>query len=309
MQNSVERVRIVDSNGNPAQIHKIVPKFNEEQMIKQKEAIEKARYSDNNIEINRFNQNYNNNIQPENGFIPINTQIDDQNIIMTRNMYPDDIFDDRITNYNYIENKEIKENKIITDNSEKNISKTNNNIVSSNKNNNSNTKNIINSNKNKEEKKYVLNSGRRNNQNATNSLSSKKNNKVIAESEVISGNLTEKNTNISSQNKNQTAQANSAKSNRTKTTNPPSSNAIKTTKTLDKGYYIQIGIYGKKDNADKSYNKYKSINRGVIQEYSVSNSTKYKVLLGPYNNRELAEKDLEKVIKTGHYDVYITEKK
>ena len=72
---------------------------------------------------------------------------------------------------------------------------------------------------------------------------------------------------------------------------------------------IQIGIYSTKDNANSVYNKFKSINTGYIDDYFYKNNKKYKVVLGPYLSRIKAEKDLEKIIKTGHYDTYITQKK
>ena len=47
----------------------------------------------------------------------------------------------------------------------------------------------------------------------------------------------------------------------------------------------------------------------MIENYLHNGKNRFKVLLGPYTDKKLAEIDMEKVIKTGHYDVYITEKK
>ena len=77
----------------------------------------------------------------------------------------------------------------------------------------------------------------------------------------------------------------------------------------NKKYYIQLGIFGEKSNAETTYSKYSKISNGMIENYLHKGKNKFKVLLGPYTDRQLAETDMEKVIKTGHYDVYITEKK
>jgi len=67
-------------------------------------------------------------------------------------------------------------------------------------------------------------------------------------------------------------------------------------------YYIQIGAYKIRENAKKALNKYKKISNGVIKD---SNKNLYLVLLGPYSTKKQAETHLEKVINTGHYDVFI----
>ena len=74
-------------------------------------------------------------------------------------------------------------------------------------------------------------------------------------------------------------------------------------------YYIQIGIYGQKKNADAACAKYGKIGNCIMDTYNAKQRINHKVLLGPYKDRKAAEKVLEKVIKTGHYDVYITDKK
>lgn len=228
-------MRIVDKYGKPVKINKIVPAFNEEQMLKQKEA-----FNNNNItEINKFRQNYNytdkNNINNNN----INM------ITANVNKYPDDVFADRITNYKYLDNNQ---NIQIIDQSKQNNNKNINKVIQ---------KEII-----ENEKQIILTKNKYNNKNNKNN-----NNNNKKENTKIYNNL-----NL-------------------------------------KGTYIQIGIYNKRKNAETAYKKYSNIHNGNIEEYISKSKVQYKVLLGPYFNKKTAEKDLEKVIKTGHYDVYITEKK
>lgn len=223
IKNNVERVRIVDAQGRPAKINKIIPQFNEEQMVKQREAMNNP--SNRNIEVNRFRQDA---MQPVNGDISMDTQ-------PSSIKYSSDVFADRITNYNYIQDEIPEQTKT---------------------------------------------------QKAT------KNNDII-EGDIIENKVTPTTTKP----KNTTVVA------------PVVTNTSVQNRANQKGYYIQIGVYKEKINADSAYNKYSKINKGVVEEYGVKNKKQYKVLLGPYPNRNSAEKDLEKVIKTGHYDVYVTEKK
>ena len=263
IQSGLNQVRIVDSNGNPAKINKIVPAFNEQQMIKQKEA-----FNNSITEVNKFRQNFNeiNEIQNVNT-VNNDTMDNNTNIIKpsNRKKYPEDIFADRITNYKYLDN--------------------NKNIQVIDKGNNVNNK-------------VITIDESKNNLNKVVEVKSNNKNKVV--------NTTQANNKISNN-----------KTNNNKTTNTKSSNNKNNTakKTVNKnnidakGFYIQIGIFNEKTNAENSYKKYSSIHKGGIDEYISNSKVKYKVLLGPYSNKNTAEKDLEKVIKTGHYDVYITEKK
>ena len=289
--NNTERFVFVDNNGNQVQVHRMVPKFNEEQLQKQKNL-------SNNYEANNFKQMYNNSQQKSN-FAPINVQSNDENIIIAHNnKYPNDIFSDRITNYNYINtsnnqkdiNTKPSSNKLDTNRTNNKDNKDN----KENKNNksNDNKKNTIISDKNKNNKKYVL---MIDDKNIKNNIQNKN---IQTNTKSLSNSTLQKNTSVQQKDIDLAKQD----TNVVITTN-------KTTKKIDKGYYIQIGIYSNKDNANKSYNKYKTIKSGVIEEYSSETSVKYRVLLGPYSKKDSAEKDLERVIKTGHYDVYITEKK
>lgn len=265
IQSGLNQVRIVDSNGNPAKINKIVPSFNEQQMMKQKEA-----FNNSITEVNKFRQNFNeiNEIQNVNT-VNNDTMDNDTNIIKpsNRKKYPEDIFADRITNYKYLDS--------------------NKNIQVIDKSNNTNNK-VITIDESKNNLNKVI-------ETSTNKNEIKSNNKNKVDNTVQTNNKTANNkstNNKSSNNKNNTTK---------KTVNKNNIDA--------KGFYIQIGIFNEKTNAENSYKKYSSIHKGGIDEYISNSKVKYKVLLGPYSNKNTAEKDLEKVIKTGHYDVYITEKK
>ncbi|MDD2840602.1 MAG: SPOR domain-containing protein [Rickettsiales bacterium] len=251
LQSNVKRVRIVDAQGNPVKINKIVPEFNEEQMKKQKQAFDSSKK--NNYSANAGVNVDTNNIKFVNKNSGIMQQINDPNFISVENNLPDDdVFADRITNFNYVEN----EQKILP-----------------------------------------------NGENGTPSVGvyNKDDKSVVKGKNSVHRVLTHNSI------KNNVVEDNTTNSN-TKTT----SKTRKTTKKDNNksgGYFIQIGVFNEKSNAESSYSKYSKISNGVISDYSSKGKIKYKVSLGPYNDKKIAEKDLEKVIKMGHYDVYITEKK
>ena len=117
VQPKFESVKIVDEYGKPAKINKIIPAFNEEQMLKQKEAFN----NNTTTKVNKFRQNYNN--------LDENSDVfnDDSNIITNNiNKYPDDIFADRITNYRYLDNNHKVQ---IIDQSKQNEDKNINKVV------------------------------------------------------------------------------------------------------------------------------------------------------------------------------------
>lgn len=253
IQPGVDRVRIVDKDGKPANINKIVPAFNEQQIIKQKQA-----FKDSFTQVNKFRQDFNeiNSTQQEDlGSNIIEANNNSTSLNSTQN-YPDDIFADRITNYKYL-------------NSDKNVQ-------------------VIDKSDKKDNNKTILNK--------------------VVETTIPANNLKASvNDNKSVKTENTTNKQNSTiKKN---TTNKQNITKSTTNNVNKKGFYIQIGIFNEKSNAENSYKKYSSIHKGGIDEYISKSKVKYKVLLGPYTNRNTAERDLEKVIKTGHYDVYITEKK
>lgn len=254
IQPGVDRVRIVDKDGKPANINKIVPAFNEQQIIKQKQA-----FKDSFTQVNKFRQDFNdiNSVQQEDlGSNIIETNNNFASFESIQN-YPDDIFADRITNYKYL-------------NSDKNVQ-----VIDKSDKKENNNKTILN--------KVVETTIPDNNLKAS-----------------VSNNKLAKKENTTNKQNSTTKKNTTNKQNITKST---------TNNINKKGFYIQIGIFNEKSNAENSYKKYSTIHKGGIDEYISKSKVKYKVLLGPYTNRNTAERDLEKVIKTGHYDVYITEKK
>lgn len=254
--NTSDKIKIVDANGSPVKLNRIVPEFNEQQMQKQKEALSSNNQNGSNIKF--VNGNYN-----------IMQQVNDPNFITTKNTFPDEnIFADRITNFNYIE-KDKKQNlsKPSLDNEK------NSNIIDV-KNQKNSIIEVDSNNLVKPDKP-----DNKNNKITKNNVSEK-----VVE---IDDNSSKNKKNLSIQNKLKTDIANKK----------------------SKKYYIQLGIFGEKSNAETIYSKYSKISNGMIENYLHKGKNRFKVLLGPYTDKKLAEIDMEKVIKTGHYDVYITEKK
>ena len=111
-QQQGQRIRIVDKDGNPARINKITPQFNEEQLERQKQALLTQQQPQQLSAVNQLAQQ---NYHSQNDINTKNTTIiqDNTNILEENNRikYPKDIFADRITNYNYIE-----DNNFSTDN-------------------------------------------------------------------------------------------------------------------------------------------------------------------------------------------------
>jgi cell division septation protein DedD len=248
-----EKIRIIDADGNPVNIKKMIPKFNEQQIVKQRMAISQQQLesSSKRVEVNKF-------VNQE-GYEQNKTSFD-------VNDYPDDIFADRITNYNYMKTNE--DNKIIANKKNDNIE-----IIDNKINNNKNLNNNI----------YI-------------------DNNIDISPQKVDNNMQIDNKPLNSTIKND-------KNNNDKI--KISSKASKTIKNdtkklaIDKGFYIQIGSYTNESSAKKIYDKYKNVNIGKIDK----KNGKYRVLLGHYDNKKNAEKDMEKIIKMGHYDVYITEQK
>lgn len=252
-RNTSDKLRIVDANGNPVKLNRIVPEFNEQQMQKQKEALSSNNQNGSNIKF--VNGNYN-----------IMQQVNDPNFITTKNTFPDEnIFADRITNFNYIEKDKKQNSTNLPADNEKN-----NNIIDV-----------------KNQKNSIIEVDSDNLIKPDDKSSKTAKNNISEEFIEIDDNSSKDDKNIPVQNKSKTNVANKK----------------------NKKYYIQLGIFGEKSNAETTYSKYSKISNGMIENYLHKGKNKFKVLLGPYADKNLAEADMTKVIKTGHYDVYITEKK
>ncbi|MFC1659091.1 SPOR domain-containing protein [Pseudomonadota bacterium] len=73
-------------------------------------------------------------------------------------------------------------------------------------------------------------------------------------------------------------------------------------------YYLQLGAFKSKKGAETMLNDYKRISSGEIKEVTINKQKIYRVVLGPYTTKNRAETNKEKVIKTGHYDVFVTKR-
>jgi cell division protein FtsN len=91
-----------------------------------------------------------------------------------------------------------------------------------------------------------------------------------------------------------------------KTSNNNSS--VSGTSSAQGNYYLQLGAFKSKKGAETMLNNYKRISSGEIKTVTINNQKVYRVVLGPYNSKSTAESNKEKVIKTGHYDVFITKR-
>lgn len=85
-----------------------------------------------------------------------------------------------------------------------------------------------------------------------------------------------------------------------------------TTKTsvaaLKTPHYVQIGAYSIKASAINLQKEFSKVSDGHLKEVKINNKEIHRVLLGPVPNRQAAEELLNKVIKTGKYDAFITTK-
>ena len=71
-------------------------------------------------------------------------------------------------------------------------------------------------------------------------------------------------------------------------------------------YYIQLGSFKSEDNADKLLKKFNNV--GTEQKVipvNTKNGTMYKAVIGNFNTKEEAEKEMEKVLNKGHFDCYV----
>jgi cell division protein FtsN len=93
-----------------------------------------------------------------------------------------------------------------------------------------------------------------------------------------------------------------------KSTNKKSAALVSSQSSGNDSYYLQLGAFKSKTGAETMLNSYKKISVGEIKTVTINNQKIYRVVLGPYNTRGTAEVNKEKVIKTGHYDVFITKR-
>jgi len=86
------------------------------------------------------------------------------------------------------------------------------------------------------------------------------------------------------------------------------SQSAKSTVSTGGRYYLQLGAFKSKSNANNMLRDYSDISKGEIKTVNVNNKKIYRVVLGPYSSKSIAETNKKKVIQAGHYDVFITKR-
>lgn len=66
------------------------------------------------------------------------------------------------------------------------------------------------------------------------------------------------------------------------------------------GYFVQVGAFKNKRNADRSLAYMKKFNKGLVQNVTANSEIKYKVILGPFSKRSSAQIIYNKIKKSGH---------
>jgi len=74
--------------------------------------------------------------------------------------------------------------------------------------------------------------------------------------------------------------------------------------TGEKQFYLQLGSFNNQENATDFINKSKNKNLQTI-EANLGNKTVYRTVLGPYQNRKIALKEMQKIKKSGQEVVII----
>ena len=71
-------------------------------------------------------------------------------------------------------------------------------------------------------------------------------------------------------------------------------------------YYIQLGSFKNKENATKLINKFDNVgDEQKLIPTNTKNGLMYKAVIGNFNTKEEAEKEMEKVLNKGHFDCYV----
>jgi len=76
-------------------------------------------------------------------------------------------------------------------------------------------------------------------------------------------------------------------------------------KVSKKGYFVQVGAFKSKKNANRSLAYMKKFNKGFVKNSGAKSGIKYKVVLGPFSKRSSAQSLYKKVKDSGH-DALIT---
>lgn len=92
------------------------------------------------------------------------------------------------------------------------------------------------------------------------------------------------------------------------TTEPVKIESTKKIPTIENPHYVQIGAYSVKNSALNLQKEFSSLDEATIKVVKINNKNIHRVLLGPVNSRTEAEVLLNKVIKKGRYDAFITQR-
>lgn len=94
----------------------------------------------------------------------------------------------------------------------------------------------------------------------------------------------------------------------TKPTTNKKAETVKKAPAITNPHYVQIGAYSVKTSAENLKKEYSTLATTKIKVVKINNKSIHRVLLGPVNSRTEAEALLNKVIKKGRYDAFITQR-
>jgi cell division protein FtsN len=86
--------------------------------------------------------------------------------------------------------------------------------------------------------------------------------------------------------------------------NKKAATASARTSTKTKGFFVQVGSFANKANADQTLEKMQSFHEGQI-ESGTKEKIIYRVLLGPFNNKKEASEILAKITNSGHEAIIV----
>lgn len=302
------KIVIVDKDGKPAKISKFTPEFNEKQLGKQKET-QKVSSQVRMVNVSTDDLDHIKTIEKET-FVSSN-----QNI-------PDYLLADRVVNYAKVDNQDNLmvrqqniENAVIKTTSTKSpakfkINETATTVKTS----------------NKPSVKYILNTTAPAVKEKTTKTITKNAIGVVETKKINNPTTVTPKNNVSViETKKENVPSNSVTVVEVKKNNTPMPivNIIKTNESSGvkakelpelsdkpepgKSFYIQLGVFSEKVNADEAYGRYSKIDKCIMKDYLSKGKKSYRLLMGPYSSRAIADKFLDKVISSGHYDTYVTQ--
>lgn len=87
------------------------------------------------------------------------------------------------------------------------------------------------------------------------------------------------------------------------------SNNIKSSYLQSGKYYIQLGSFIDKNKANRLMAKFNDVgDGGAVVPINVKGKIMYKVAIGTFSSKAIAEKEMEQVLERGHFDCYVFRK-